>query len=178
MPIMSDAELDELASLAPPGSVIGLRFETERDGRGVVRPEEPALRAHRAVPRLVDEIRRLRQELDATREDAKRAAAAARPAASPAPAPARSAEAAPALDELASLLAAPFRVSADATSAAKDDPLVALAVQVARGLAEDASELDRARLLAMAFAASERDLDAFWEARRRRSVGGKAARKK
>jgi hypothetical protein len=175
MPIMSDAELDELAALAPPGSVIGLRFETERDGRGVVRPEEPALRAHRAVPRLVDEVRRLRRELDATRDEAKRAAA--RPA--PAAAPARRAEEAPAMDELGSLLAAPFRVSSEATSAAKDDPLIALAVQVARGLAEDASELDRARLLAMAFAATERDMDAFWEARRRRTVGAaKAARKK
>jgi hypothetical protein len=173
MPIMTEAELDELASLAPPGSVIGLRFETERDGRGVVRPEDAALRAHRAVPRLVDEVRRLRQELEATREDAKRAAA--RP---PAPAATRPAEPTPAADELASLLAAPFRVSSDATSAAKDDPLVALAVQVARALAEDASELDRARLLAMAFAASERDMDAFWEARRRRTAGAKAATKK
>ena len=173
MPILTDAELDELAALAPAGSVIGLRFETERDGRGVVRPEDAALRAHRAVPRLVDEVRRLRQELEATREDAKRASA--RP---PAPAAARPAEPAPAADELASLLAAPFRVSAAATSAAKDDPLVALAVQVARALAEDASELDRARLLAMAFAASERDMEAFWEARRRRTAGTKAATKK
>jgi hypothetical protein len=169
MPALTDAELDELASQ---GSVIGLRFETERDGRGVVRPEEAALRAYRTLPRLVEEVRRLRRELEATREDAKRAAAR------PVPAPMKPSEPAPAMDELASLLAAPFRVSSEATSAAKDDPLVALAVQVARGLAEDASELDRARLLAMAFAASERDMDAFWEARRRRAVGAKAATKK
>ena len=169
MPVMTDAELDELASL---GHVIGLRFETERDGRGVVRPDEAALKAHRAVPRLVEEIRRLRRELEATRDEAERKAAR------PVPVPVRPAEPAPAMEELGSLLAAPFRVSSQATSAAKDDPLIALAVQVARGLAEDASELDRARLLAMAFAASERDMDAFWEARRRRTVGTKAATKK
>jgi hypothetical protein len=168
MPALSEAELDELASLAP---VIGLRFETERDGRGVVRPDEAAVRAHRALPRLVEEVRRLRRELEATQEEARRTAS--RPAA-----PARPAEPAPAADELASLLTSPFRVSSEATRTAKDDPLVALAVQVARGLAEDASELDRARLLAMAFAASQRDLEAFWEARRRRTAGAKVAAKK
>ncbi|HEX6738299.1 MAG TPA: hypothetical protein VF310_08515 [Vicinamibacteria bacterium] len=175
---MSDSELDELAALAPAGSVIGLRFETERDGRGVVRPEEAALRAHRAVPRLVEEVRRLRRELDATRDEAKRAAARPAAAASAPAARRRDDEDSPAAEELGSLLAAPFRVSSEATSAAKDDPLMALAVQVARGLAEDASELDRARLLAMAFAASEKDMEAFWAARRRRTVGAKAARKK
>ena len=173
MPTLTDSELDELQSLAPAGSVIGLRFESERDGRGTVRPDEAALRAHRAVPRLVDEVRRLRRELEGVRDEAQRAEA--RRAAAPA---AHRAEPAPPADELASLLAAPFRVSASATSKAKDDPLVALAVQVARALAEDASEVDRARLLAMAFAASEGDLEAFWEARRRRSAGPKAAARK
>lgn len=172
-PALTDSELDELQALVPAGSVIGLRFESERDGRGTVRPDEAALRAHRAVPRLVDEVRRLRRELGSVREEAQRAAAA-QATASPAP----RAEPGPPADELASLLAAPFRVSASATSKAKDDPLVALAVQVARALAEDASELDRARLLAMAFAASEGDLESFWEARRRRSAGPKAVAKK
>jgi hypothetical protein len=61
-------------------------------------------------------------------------------------------------------------VSPKAAAAAKDDPLAALAVQVARSLAEDASEVDRARLIAMAFAAAQGNLEAFWQARKQRSL--------
>jgi hypothetical protein len=68
------------------------------------------------------------------------------------------------------LLAAPFRVSAKAAAAARADPLVALAVQVAKALAPDAGAVDRARLIAMAFTASQGDLEAFWAARRQRKA--------
>src|SRR6185295_10159183 len=144
----TEAELDELEK-APED--VALALEHER-GRAWVRPDEAARAALRAVPRLVAEVRRLRQrvgdlegEQDRLTRESKRAARA--------------------------LLAAPFRVSARAASAAKDDPLAALAVQVARSLAEDASEVERARLIAMAFAAAEGNLEAFWTARKQRSLG-------
>jgi hypothetical protein len=54
-------------------------------------------------------------------------------------------------------------------SAAKDDPLMALAVQVARGAGAEAGEVDRARLIAMAFAAARGDMETFWGARRKRT---------
>ncbi len=60
-------------------------------------------------------------------------------------------------------------------AAAKKDPLMALAVQVAKALAPDASELDQARLRAMATAVSRGDLDTFWSAsteRSRKKLGG------
>ena len=54
-------------------------------------------------------------------------------------------------------------------AAAKKDPLMALAVQVAKATAPDASDLDQARLRAMATAVSRGDLDAFWAASAERS---------
>lgn len=54
-------------------------------------------------------------------------------------------------------------------AAAKKDPLMALAVQVAKALGPDASELDQARLRAMATAVSRGDLDTFWSASSERS---------
>jgi hypothetical protein len=54
-------------------------------------------------------------------------------------------------------------------AAAKKDPLMALAVQVAKATGENASELDRARLRAMATAVSRSDLDTFWAASTERS---------
>lgn len=54
-------------------------------------------------------------------------------------------------------------------AAAKKDPLMALAVQVAKATAADASELEQARLRAMATAASRGDLDTFWSASTERS---------
>ena len=65
--------------------------------------------------------------------------------------------------------------------AAQTDPLAALSVQVARALQPDARDIERARLIAMALAASRGDMDAFWTARRMRTqpkAGGKTARKK
>jgi hypothetical protein len=83
-------------------------------------------------------------------------------------------------DEAALSLAAPFRVGPKEMKAAQTDPLAALSVQVAKALQPDAKELERARLIAMAFAASKGDLDAFWAARKMRtqSTGGKTSRKK
>ncbi len=60
-------------------------------------------------------------------------------------------------------------------AAAKKDPLMALAVQVAKATAPDASELEGARLRAMATAVSRGDLTTFWAAsteRSRKKLGG------
>lgn len=60
-------------------------------------------------------------------------------------------------------------------AAAKKDPLMALAVQVAKATADEASDLDRARLRAMATAVSRGDLDTFWAAstaRSKKKLGG------
>lgn len=60
-------------------------------------------------------------------------------------------------------------------AAAKKDPLMALAVQVAKATAPDASELEHARLRAMATAASRGDLETFWSAsteRSKKKLGG------
>jgi hypothetical protein len=54
-------------------------------------------------------------------------------------------------------------------AAAKKDPLMALAVQVAKATAPDASALDQARLRAMAAAVSRGDLESFWSASAERS---------
>ena len=62
------------------------------------------------------------------------------------------------------------------SKAAQTDPLVALSVQVARALQSDAKEIERARLIAMAFAASKGDLDSFWTARRMRAQSTKTAK--
>jgi hypothetical protein len=78
-------------------------------------------------------------------------------------------------EEAAVSLAAPFRVGPKAVHAAKTDPLMALAVQVARAMQPEAPEVERARLIAMAFAASRGDMEGFWAARRQRGrkAGGK-----
>ncbi|HEY3120111.1 MAG TPA: hypothetical protein VGL15_05775 [Vicinamibacteria bacterium] len=80
-------------------------------------------------------------------------------------------------EEAAVSLAAPFHVSPKAIHAAKTDPLQALAVQVARAMQPDAREVERARLLAMAFAASRGDLEGFWAARRQRGAARKTDKK-
>ncbi len=158
-----------------------LRLLTVRRTRGevahlIARPESAErLRdlLEQDVPSLLAEVKRLRGEVHAlTAELARRpekAAAAEEPAAKGGPSREAAEEAGA---ELALLLSAPFRPTGEDVSAAKDDPLRALAVQVARAAAPDASELDRARLLAMAFAANRGDLDAFWTARRQRKVKG------
>jgi hypothetical protein len=114
---------------------------------------------------LAAEVRRLQAEVEDARARAEKATPATR-ARPPAPVD----------EEASSLLAAPFRVGPKATKAAQTDPLVALAVQAARALQPDAREIERARLIAMAFAATTGDMDAFWAARRQR--GTKATTKK
>jgi hypothetical protein len=80
------------------------------------------------------------------------------------------------LEDVPAALIAPFHPSPRTLETAKKDPLTALAVQAAKAMQADAKELDRARLLAMAFAASEGDMQRFWEARAQRSAK-KAARR-
>lgn len=159
----TDDDLDSLLEQLPPGGAIPLRLEEDRAGRAVVKPDDNAVKALRALPGLASELRRLRQQVAEMEARSKRSRAEE---------PARPAPPPETLDELGSLLSAPFRVSARAASAAKTEPLAALAVQVARATAEGANERERARLIAMAFAASEGDLDGFWEARRSRKAPG------
>jgi hypothetical protein len=159
-------------------------YAPEEKGRAIVEVLESA---RQDVPRLAEEVRRLREEIDAARAAA-REASRARPAEKAEkadkderPAPPRPVESFAMDDDAASSLAAPFRVGPKEQKAAQSDPLVALSVQVARALQPDAKELERARLIAMAFAASKGDLDAFWTARKMRSqpaAGGKTVRKK
>jgi hypothetical protein len=165
--MLTEAELDELKD-APSD----IKFTMEQDrGRVSMVPDEQARKALRAVPRLVGEVRRLRGRVQELEEEETRRAREARRGRAEARAEDRPAREMPSpAEDLASLMAAPFRVSPKAAAAAKDDPLAALAVQVARSLAEDASEVDRARLIAMAFAAAQGNLEAFWQARKQRSL--------
>lgn len=156
-------DLDQLLARLPPGGAVPLRLEEDRSGRAFVKPDDGVVRAVRALPSLVAEVRRLRQQVGEL--EAKQQRQAPKP-----PAPMKEPPSPPTdtLDDLGSLLSAPFRVSPRAASAARTEPLAALAVQVARAAAEGASEKEKARLIAMAFAASEGDLGAFWEARKSR----------
>jgi hypothetical protein len=174
-----DDDLEGLLERLPPGGSIPLRIEEDRTGRALVLPDDGALAAVRAVPSLVAEIKRLRGSLK-EHEDRRRQDARAEPRAEPESHGAAQAPEIPegALDDLGSLLSAPFRVSPRAAAAAKDEPLAALAVQVARAIGEGAAEKERARLIAMAFAAAEGDLDGFWEARKSRKAPGGASAKK
>ena len=173
---VDESELDELQRLVTPGSAISFQLEQGRDGRAWVRPDDAAERAHRAVPRLVQTVRRLRREADAAREEAarlgqKEKVVTVRP-------PAADPDKEGAAEALGSLLSAPFNVSPKAAAAAKSDPLAALAVQVARALGEGAPDIEHARLIAMALAATQGEMDRFWEARRQRAPRKPAARKK
>jgi hypothetical protein len=164
---LTEADLDELEDTP---RELAFTLEQER-GRAVVIPDEKARKALQAVPRLVAEVRRLRgrvQDMEVEETRREKEARRGRPAAAEPEKPARAA-AEPA-EDLASLLAAPFRVSPRTAAAAKDDPLAALAVQVARSMSDDATDVERARLIAMAFAAAEGNMEAFWQARRQRSL--------
>jgi hypothetical protein len=127
------------------------------------------------LPRIRDDLRAARSEADslrATLEKEKASPEKAGPAAG-AQGRARSAAEDQQAEDAGALMAAPFRVSARAAAAARTEPLSALAVQVAKALSPDASPVERARLIAMAFAASQADLDAFWAARRQRKAPAK-----
>ena len=183
------SELDELtarAEAAPSGSWRkqeggGLDHFTLRGapGSGELHLYAPAeagaaitrlLEAARAdMPRLVAEVQRLRAEVEALQSEQR----AARPAA--APAPRRPVAEGQEIDDDDAVLAlaAPFHVGPKEMKAAATDPLAALSVQVARALLPDAKEVERARLIAMAFAATRGQMDDFWAARKMR--GGKKA---
>jgi hypothetical protein len=167
MSVSKEDDLDELMQRLPSGGGVPLRLEEDRAGRAYVKPDEGVVQALRALPGLVSEVRRLRQQvedLEASQERHAQKASARVTEREPPPAET--------LDDLGSLLSAAFRVSPRAVSAAKTEPLAALAVQVARATADGASDKEKARLIAMAFAASEGDLDGFWEARRSRKAPG------
>ena len=169
---VDDDELDELLRLAPAGSTIAFQLEAER-GRAWVKPDAAAERVHKAVPRLVETVRRLRKEATAARAEVDELAKKPK-----LPPPPRDADKQGAADALGSLLSAPFNVSPRAASAAKDDPLVALAVQVAKALGEGAPDIERARLIAMALAATQGEMERFWEARKQRAAKKAPASKK
>ena len=134
--------------------------------------------AGRTLPRLVAELRAARREAEsssaALEKEKARAKASGEPARS-APGPSR-AEAVEQTEAAGAFLAAPFRVSAQAATAARTEPLAALAVQVAKALSPEASPVEKARLIAMAFAASQGDLDAFWTARKQRKLAPRTSR--
>jgi len=67
-------------------------------------------------------------------------------------------------------LVAPFQPDPRTLAAAKTNPLLALAVQATKAMQPGATELERARLIAMAFAASQGDMKRFWAARQQRSA--------
>jgi hypothetical protein len=127
----------------------------------------------------VAEVQRLRAEVEMLQAEKER-----RP---DKPAPAAVATRRPAMDDIeidddgALALAAPFHVGPKEMKAAATDPLAALSVQVARALLPDAKEIERARLIAMAFAASRGQMEDFWSARKMRGGAkkkGAAAKKK
>jgi len=127
------------------------------------------------LPRVRQDMRAARSEADSLRaalEKEKSSHDKSRPAAASS-ARARSALEDQQAEDAGALLAAPFRVSARAAAAARTEPLSALAVQVAKALSPDAGPVERARLIAMAFAASQGDLESFWAARRQRKVAPK-----
>lgn len=130
------------------------------------------------LPRLLEELGGSRKEVESLRAALeKEKERAARDKSVPSPArPARTREQEEQAEEAGALLAAPFRVSAKAAAAARADPLAALAVQVAKALSPEAAPVERARLIAMAFAASQGDLEAFWTARRQRKTAARPNR--
>jgi hypothetical protein len=129
------------------------------------------------LPRVLEDLGASRREMDSLRATLEKEQQKAREkTVSPSPRPARTEREEEQAEAAGALLAAPFRVSAKAAAAARTDPLSALAVQVAKALSPDASPVERARLIAMAFAASQGDLEAFWTARRQRKGAAKPNR--
>jgi hypothetical protein len=118
-----------------------------------------------ALQRLPELFAALAKERDAAvadREDAEAALKRAKP--TPAPAPTHARDASASLADVPLAMIGTFSVSPKLKAAAKKDPLAALVVQIDKAMAPDASELDRARLLAMAAAVGRGDMDTFWAA--------------
>jgi hypothetical protein len=129
------------------------------------------------LPRVLEDLSASRRELDSLRAALEKEREKAREkTVPPSPRPARTEREEEEAEAAGALLAAPFRVSAKTAAAARTDPLSALAVQVAKALSPDASPVERARLIAMAFAASQGDLETFWTARRQRKGAAKPNR--
>lgn len=121
------------------------------------------------IPQLIDGLRKERDVLAVERDELqdRLAAAAKRTAAPPSPAPSAARHVAGASTSLADVplsMIGTFAVSPKVKAAAKNDPAMALVVQIDKAMGADASELDRARLLAMAAALSRGDLATFWAA--------------
>jgi len=121
-------------------------------------------RLQRERDRLTGEVEDLTSERDTlARKGAHSATARAAPAKHERATPA-------ALDEVPLSMIGTFRADDPRIkAAAKKDPLMALAVQVAKATGADASDLDRARLRAMAAAVSRNDMETFWAASTERS---------
>jgi hypothetical protein len=142
------------------------RFTLEGAGRAIVFYAEDAsataiLRGVKDLSAAVQRLRAENEQLSKKVEDLEE-----RP---PPPSPATAKKDATTLEHVPLAMIVPFAVTPELRGAAKRDPLVALAVQVSRAMQSDASELERARLLAMAAAASRGDLETFWSASRERS---------
>lgn len=130
----------------------------------------------RTLPRLLADLAACRLEVESLRATLHEERQARDKSVPPASARVRTREQEEQAEAAGALLAAPFRVGAKAAAAARTDPLAALAVQVAKALSPDASPVERARLIAMAFAASQGDLEGFWTARRQRKAAAKPDR--
>ena len=166
--------LDHFALRGAAGASDAHLYATTAVGEAITR----LLEAARAdLPRLVAEVKRLRDEVESLQKEKDR-----RPEKPAAAAPAKRAS----MDDIeidddsALALAAPFHVGPKEMKAAQTDPLAALSVQVARALLPDAKDIERARLIAMAFAATRGQMDDFWSARKMRGGAKKkvAATKK
>ena len=150
-----------------------LRFAADRATgnaitRGLTAVPELVAKLQNKNEALAEEIDQLHAALDAAKR---------RPAAPPAVAAGKSAASPPQATkaELTSLEHVPlamiggFTLTPKLKAAAKKDPLVALAVQVDKAMGPDASDLDRARLVAMANAIARGDLATVWSASTERS---------
>ena len=167
--------LDHFALRGTAGQAVAHLYATEEVGAAIARLLEIG---RSDMPRLVAEVQRLRGEVETLQSEKDQRAA--RPPASAAPTPRRPAAEAQEIDDDDAVLAlaAPFHVGPKEMKAAATDPLAALSVQVARALLPDAKEVERARLIAMAFAASRGQMDDFWAARKMRGGKKSAAAKK
>ena len=121
------------------------------------------------LPEVIDALRKERDTLAAERDDLqdelKHAAKRPMPAQhGPAAAPRPAAGTSTSLADVPLSMIGTFSVSPKVQAAAKKDPLMALVVQIDKAMKPEASDLDRARLLAMAAAVSRGDLDTFWAA--------------
>ncbi len=125
-------------------------------------------RENRAQKDEVESVTRERDALQKERDGQKRRTQR-EPASAPRAERAKGSGGAPSLADVPLDMIGTFTLTPEVKRAAKDDPLLALAVQVAKASEPDASPLEQARLRAMATAVSRGDLDTFWAASSERS---------